>query len=338
MERIAFIIGETTIYWSSVMITMAAAAGICFFWALWLEKENSVVGAAAAVPLVLMLSLVLGRFVHWYCRADSYESFFYAMVDYSSGGYALLGAFAGCLLTAVILWALRIIDSIPRMLDNMSIAGSASIALGRLSGFFTVTDRGQILPETVGLPWAYPVTNPVSGVVECRLATFLLQAMVTGCISAVLAYLYLRERKNRAMKDGDMTLLFLLLYGAAQVVLDSTRYDSIYLRSNGFVSVVQILSAIAVALPIVLFSIRMVRENGFSKWYLAAWIVIAAMMGYAGYMEYYVQRHGNQAAFAYSNMSLCMAGVVIIAAVLWYLSIHRDRLHRWATIYPKTET
>ena len=34
------------------------------------------------------------------------------------------------------------------------------------------------------------------------------------------------------LKDGDTFLLFLLMYGASQVVLDSTRYDSLHFRSN----------------------------------------------------------------------------------------------------------
>ena len=37
-------------------------------------------------------------------------------------------------------------------------------------------------------------------------------------------------------------------------------------------------------------------------------------MGGAGFMEYYVQRRGNEAAFAYSIMMLCL--LVIIALTL----------------------
>ena len=45
------------------------------------------------------------------------------------------------------------------------------------------------------------------------------------------------------------------------------------------------------------------------------WVLSAAGLGAAGYMEYYVQRHGSQAAFAYSVMSAALA-VVDAAGIL----------------------
>jgi len=41
--------------------------------------------------------------IHWYCRADAYNSFEAAMTDYSGGGYALMGVFAACAAVAVLL-------------------------------------------------------------------------------------------------------------------------------------------------------------------------------------------------------------------------------------------
>ena len=98
MERIAYISGETVIYWNSIVLTLAAMVAICFFLAFYLGKTGNAAAGFAVVPVSLALSLVFARFVHWYCRTDSYASFQAAMSDYTSGGYALLGVFAGCLL------------------------------------------------------------------------------------------------------------------------------------------------------------------------------------------------------------------------------------------------
>ena len=38
-----------------------------------------------AVPLAFVLSMVLSRLIHWYCRTDSYVSFEAAMTDYTTG-------------------------------------------------------------------------------------------------------------------------------------------------------------------------------------------------------------------------------------------------------------
>ncbi len=321
MDQIAFIMGETFVYWSAIMVTLAAAAGCCVFVALYLGKSGRGAAAALAVPLSLVLSLVLSRLVHWYCRVDSYESFFSAMTDYTSGGYALLGAFGGCALTAVLLRLLHISPSLPEMLDSMCIAGSLAIGLGRLSAFFNSADRGQIMAGMTKLPWAYPVTNTVSGAVEYRLATFLIQAMVAEAIFLGLLVFYLAGNHR---KKGDTTLLFLLCYGVSQVVLDSTRYDSLFFRSNGFVSIVQVLGALGMALAIVVFSVRLVKRRGFRAWQLGLWLLIVGLIGGAGYMEYYVQRHGDLAAFAYSVMSACLLGVVVLTIGIRWLAEKRE--------------
>ena len=318
MNRIAYIYGETLIYWSSIILTLATVSAIFLFVAFCLYKFKSGVAAAVAVPLSIVLSLVFARMLHWYCRADSYLSFGAAMTDYFSGGYALLGVFAGCALAAVIVRALKLTDNLPGLLDCMSLAGCCGIAVGRLACFFNSQDRGQIIASVQGLPWVYPVINTVSGTQEFRLATFVIQAMVTAVIFLVLMLLTRVPGKRR--KEGDLTLIFLLLYGASQVVLDSTRYDSLFFRSNGFVSIVQVFSALALGMVCVLFSVRLVKRHGFERRYAALWLEFVALVGLGGYMEYHVQRHGDQAAFAYSCMSGALVGVVAIVMGIWYLA------------------
>ena len=46
MDRIAFIAGDTFIYWSSIILTLATATAICFFLATYLGKSGNGVGAA----------------------------------------------------------------------------------------------------------------------------------------------------------------------------------------------------------------------------------------------------------------------------------------------------
>lgn len=316
MDRIAFVSGETVLYWNSVIITLAAATAICFFLAFYIGRCGNAVAGFAVVPLSLALSLVLARFVHWYSRADSYESLSAAMTDYASGGYALLGVFAGCLLAAALVRVLFLTRNLPQMLDCMSIAGCAGIAVGRLSAFFSSSDRGQIVQSIRSLPWVYPVTNTVSGATEYRLATFVLQAMAALVLFLALTVFFLKSGRSGTAKDGDTCLVFLLCYGASQVVLDSTRYDSLFFRSNGFVSIVQVLSALVLALAIVVFSVRLVKVRGFRGWYVLLWLALAAAIGGAGFMEYYVQRRGDEAVFAYSVMSLCLCVVIALTLLV----------------------
>ena len=326
MERIACISGGTFIYWSSVILTLAVVAAVAIFATLYLYKNGNLLAVAIAVPVAAVISAVLARLIHWYCRADSYPSMQSALADYSWGGYALMGVFAGCILTACLLRLLQISKNLPEMLDCMAVAGGFGIAVGRLASFFNSSDRGLIMPDGIGLPFAYPVTNAVSGVVENRLATFMLQAIVTGTIVlGLLIYMVVCGCRKKKPKDGDIFWMFLAAYGGSQIVFDSTRYDSLFMRSNGFISIVQILGAVALVLAVIVFSVRMVKNGGLRFYHFLLWVGFVGLLGVAGYMEYYVQRHGNQALFAYSVMGSCIAAAVILTLVIRYLAIRTGR-------------
>lgn len=312
MEQIAFISGNSVFYWNSIVLALAAGAASCIFLAFYLPGGRPG-AAAAAVPGALVLSLFFGRLLHWYFRPDSYPGFWSAITDYTSGGYALMGCFLGCAAAAGLVRLLRLEPFAPAMLDAMSLGGCAGIAVGRLACFFSAADRGQLMPFTA-LPLAYPVNNVVTGAPEYRLATFVLQAMAAALIFAALAVFFLLGKKRQT---GDVTLLFLLLYGLTQAVLDSTRYDSLYLRSNGFVSAVQLLSAAALVGVSALFSARMIKGRGMRRRYVPLWIGMLALLGGAGYMEYFVQRHGDRALFSYAIMTACL-GIFTALSLLTY--------------------
>ena len=324
MDKIAFISGSNVIYWNSIVLTLAAATAICFFLAFYIGKCGNAVAAFAVVPVALVLSLVCARFFHWYCRADSYSNFYNAMTDYSSGGYALMGCFLGCFLAAVLSRILFLQRDLPEMLDCMAIAGCAGIAVGRLASLFNASDRGNVV-SFENLPFAYPVTNAVSGAVEYRLATFMIQAMVALALFLALSIFYIRGNGKNRLRSGDTALIFVLIYGASQVVLDSTRYDSLFFRSNGFVSVVQVLGALGLGVSIFAFSRRMVKAVGFKWWQVLLWILIAAGIGCGGFMEYYVQRRGNEAVFAYSVMSGCLIAVIALTLIIRLVAVLTER-------------
>lgn len=312
MNQVALILSNTTIYWYCVVLALSLAAGACLFMGFCLHREIPTVRAAGTVCLAVCLSLAFSRLLYWHCRADSFENLLQAMTTPAVSDFALAGTFAGCGLAVVLLG--RVAEERRTMLDCMSLAGCAAIALGRLGGFFTTADRGQILTELTNLPWAYPVANAASGEPEYRLATFLFQAVIAGALFCVLAVRFFSRRKNR---PGDITLLFLLGYSASQVLLDSTRYDSLYLRSNGFVSVVQIFAAVTLAACLVLLAVRAAKNGGIRKWMVAVWALLVGLFACAGYMEYFVQRHGRLAFFAYCVMEHCLVGILACAALLW---------------------
>ena len=317
MDKIAWIIGETYIYWQSIMLMIASVTAILMFAGLYIGKSGNVAGTAAAVPMAMLSGLFLARLVHWYCQSAAYESFTAAITDWSGGSFALMGVFAGCLLTACLLRLVRLVGNLPQMLDCMAIGGGVGIGVGRLAFVFNSADRGMILPESVEFPYASAVTNPVSGATENRLATFMLQsALVAVIVACLLLFMLVQKIRKKKIPDGDSFLIFLLAYGASQALCDSTRYDKMFFRSNGFVGMVQIMGLLGMLIPIVLFSVRMVKSRKLKAWQFVIWTAILGLLGLAGYMEYFVQRNGHRAALAYSVMGAALVGVVLLGLLI----------------------
>jgi len=55
MEKIAFIIGETFVYWSSIILTLAAITAICVFAFFYMKNSRNAIAWAIFVPASIML-------------------------------------------------------------------------------------------------------------------------------------------------------------------------------------------------------------------------------------------------------------------------------------------
>lgn len=332
MDRIAFLVGPYSIYWSSIMLALAAAVGVLLFWCFYLWDGSDRLGAFLTVPLALVLGILGGRLAHWYFRPDSYGSLTAALTDYSQGSFALSGAFLGVFLAVALVSLPRKGKHFAHLLDAVCVAGCGAVSLGRLACFCNSADRGPTVSPTN--LFASILVNPATGARECRLATFLLQSLVAGVLFLGLVFLFFWGRTDHRRKDGDLFWLFCLYYGGTQAVLDSTRYDSLYFRSNGFVSAVQIFGLLAVIAAIAVFSLRYRKADGWLPGLLVLWGCLLVLLGGAGYMEYYVQRHSGEAVFAYSVMSACMALTLLLATALWAVTRKREIPRSLPTIYP----
>ena len=320
MDKIAFISESAFIYWTPILLAIAGLAAALIYLSVYIGKGGKFTGAFISIPLAAVLGIYIGRFFHWYCRSGSYTSFTSAMTDFSSGDFSLVGMFIGCLVAAGLLRLVRIVNNLPRMLDSMSIGGCIGISVGRLASLFNDTSRGMLLPEDVRFPISYPLINSVTGESENRLATFMFQSASVALIAVgLLLFMLIQAIRKKKIKDGDIFYLFLGAYSISQIVCDSTRYDALVFRSNGFVSMVQIFGLVALLTITVIFSVRLVKSRGFKPWYIALWAGVVGMLGLAGYMEYFVQNNGTKALFAYSVMSaalLVLYGILLAIRIL----------------------
>lgn len=327
MGKVALLWEGRFLYWRPIFWAIAVLTALLMAVALRLWQKQPLPPLLIAMPLAILLSVYCARLVHWYCRFESYESLSAALEHLGGGGYGLIGVFAGTLAALLLVRLVCLTKNLPALLDAVAPAAALGIAVGRWADLFTTADRGKMLLADEALhtlPYTAPVVN-TSGVTEWRFATFAFQSIWCLAVFVITLLVFLipfkrREQRER-WRDGRVFLLFLLLYCPGQVVLDSTRYDALFLRSNGFVSLVQILCGATMLGVLALYSVRSIRSVGFRWYHPVLWLTAILGLGLAGFMEWYVQRHGDRFLFAYPVMSL---GLLVYAL--------SPLLLRWTTL------
>ena len=319
MEKIAFLWHGTgaPVYWRTVFIALGALVFLLTFLGLR-GGGGSLLSGALPPPVLAAAAVYAARLVHWYCRAEDYAGLGAALADLRGGGFSLAGAFMGAFAAAAALGLIRLVREVPAFLDDAAAAAAAAVAVGRLGDMYGPVNHGRILIEDAArqaLPWASPVFNAVSGEYEWRFAVFCFQSIWAAAIFLAALIVLLRRKRGRA-PDGAAATLFVTLYCLGQIVFESTRYDALFLRSNGFVSMEQILCCAVLLAVLIGRSIRGIRARGFSRRFACSWLGFLAGMGLAGYMEYYVQRHGGEYVFAYNMMTAGLALVLLSLALL----------------------
>ncbi len=318
METTAFFLGGAPVAWRTAVIALGALSFALMLISLRLLQGRRLWPVLLALPFAAVSALYLGRFIQWYCLSENYASLAEAFSDLGNGGISLVGTLAAAILFALLLRLTGGEKNTGALLDDVAAAGALGIAAGRLGELFGSADRGKFLIETESLrrlPFAAPTIHPVSGAEEWRFATFCAQSLWAFFLFLLLMgrmlVLSRREEPDRDRGEGRGFLLFLTLYCEGQILLDSTRYDALFLRSNGFVSLEQILCCAVLTAILIVGCARVLRAGG-ARWRIPlGWAVYLGGFGLVGYMEYYVQRHGGAYAFSYSLMAAGLALVFV---------------------------
>ena len=91
MSSVMLAIGSVSLYKSALVIALGAAACFALMYALYISHGGFGPAAWLFAAADIVLSVLFCRFLHYYCHAEQYASFFKAMTDYSLGGYVLVG-------------------------------------------------------------------------------------------------------------------------------------------------------------------------------------------------------------------------------------------------------
>ena len=310
MNDAMLMLGGIELYKSALVIALGAAA--CFMLTAALYPRGNL-GAApwlfACADIVL--TVLICRFLHYYCHSEQYASFWRAMTRYSVGGYVLVGAVPAALAAAWLTKAAGLTQNPARLLDCFAPGAVLAAAFIRLSALFNSTCRGKIAVKTAWLrhlPLASPVLSS-SGAEDWRFATFFVEFLLLAAVFVIVLRFFFRRRRQAMKagqkKDGNVALFALLLASAVELLCDSTRYDSSFMHFNGFVSISQIACGVCILAVLVVWSVRSIRANGRGPFHWAIWIGWFFALAGAGVSEYLVQRHGDWYLGCYAAMAVC---------------------------------
>lgn len=198
----------------ALCVTLSAALGLlfCAFRCRHMRPGTTGVFATLALPL----SLLGARVFYCLARLSYYQEIGFAHVLFLwEGGYALWGALGGAALAAF--FTARITrQSVSILMDKIAPCGALVIFLCRLAEYTNGEGIGRLVENEALCRFPIALQNVYE---EWYYAIFLLEAL--AALTILIALLCARIRR-----PGDGARLFLLLYSACQIVLESMRRDN----------------------------------------------------------------------------------------------------------------
>ena len=279
----------------------AAMAALLLVAGLWYRRERAGYGpwirlCVLALPLAFVCSRLLFALTAL-GSGDVFSSPVQALY-FRDGGASITGAFLGVLAAAALVERLC---RVPRgtLMDGVALGAPLALIIERLSEPAMELGTGRYV-DTDWLSFLGSMT-------EGRHPVYLYEAVIAAVIGLTLILLALRRggMKHR----GDLLLIFLTLYGATQVVMESLRDDGhmvIY-----FIRINQIAALLMALTAFILWMVRWARKGAKKPHQILCGAAVAAAIAQGVVQEFAVDSNPNL-LLEYGIMALCMA---VMAAV-----------------------
>ena len=345
MSQIAFYFGERAIHWSAIIITMGLLCCLSLTIALYRQRSDSLRAVLVLFPLGTVLGLFFARLIHWYFNTEIYGSFGAAFSNFDLGSFSIPGVILGLWLAAWIVYRLNLVPNTGMLLDCAAPGLALLIAFVRLSALFNNTCRSRIeikVPILKTLPFAAANVDAAGNKIW-HLATFFLAFLAMLIVTALLLNFYVKRGKRKMLspcsRSGNVWRMFLLYYGAVEIVIDSLRNDSplmhFHLLSSlnqysSFVSLAQVFAACTALYVLVYYSVKSIQANGFSFWHAMSWVgFVVSLVGIGYFGEYKVQRTAQYLKCYTIQIASCVLLIVVIYLLYDSCVAKRGRDYKW---------
>lgn len=212
------------IYYYGVIMAFAIAIGTIisdYIGTKFFElKKETVIDLA---PYVIILGIIGARLYYCIMDYDLYLRFPTEIFALRHGGISIHGAIIGGL-AGLWIFSYRSKQSFKKLCDVSVIGLSIGQAIGRWGNFFNSEAYG--LPTN--LPWKLYIAPQYRHIPYLEDAfyhpAFLYESILDFVIFGILIYL---ATKKKFKKDGNLALIYLILYSIARIIVEFIRIDSI---------------------------------------------------------------------------------------------------------------
>ena len=239
INPVAFTIFGIEIYWYAVIIVCAMITAILLY-----KKQDGLYGIKFneildIVIYTIPISIISARLYYILFNLKYYIENPKSIFAIRNGGLAIYGGLIGGATTIYIITKIKKIN-ILNILDYMVPGIALAQSIGRWGNFVNIEAYGA---ETK-IPWRMGIYE-AGKYLEVH-PTFLYEAICTFIIFLVLA-----KMQNKRKYKGQITALYLILYGIARMVIETFRADSLMLgniRISQMVSIIVIIIGISIIL------------------------------------------------------------------------------------------
>lgn len=229
VNSIAISIGNLDIYWYAIFITIAFLIAILFC-----KKDEGKYNINFESILNLMViaipvSIIFARIYYVLFNLNSYLSNPIKILAIRDGGVAIYGGIIGAVITTVIYCKksqIKVLD----MLDYIVPYLALGQAIGRWGNFFNAEAHGSLTNNILRM-----------GIIENGQYIEVHPTFLYESIACLIIFIILYRLRNKRKYKGQLTYIYLFLYGFIRTFIEGLRTDSLML---GNIRISQLLSII----------------------------------------------------------------------------------------------
>lgn len=229
VNSIAIKLGNISIYWYAIFIVIAFSVAILFC-----KRDDGKYNIKYEQILEILLfimpiSIICARLYFVIFKLDYYIQNPTEIMNIRNGGLAIYGGIIGAILTILIYCKIKKVSFLD-VLDYFVPYLVLGQAIGRWGNFFNAEAHGTITDNIFRM-----------GIIENGIYKEVHPTFLYESISCLLIFILLYVMRNKREYKGQLTYIYLCLYGFVRAIIEGLRTDSLML---GNIRISQILSII----------------------------------------------------------------------------------------------